>query len=130
MRPLLESIEAEVTATEDAAVPLAFVAAQALELPPHELRPARRRAMLVLAAGGDPHRGLDLDSPAVRRLAAELDAAQTRQELATALDQLVPSARGLPAVEQALTALRADLERAWRLVALALLAEEVAGLDE
>ena len=38
-----------------------------------ELNAARRRAMFVLAAGGDPHRDLGLDSIAAERLADELD---------------------------------------------------------
>ena len=36
-----------------------------------DLNAARRRAMFVLAAGGDPHRDLGLDSIAAERLADE-----------------------------------------------------------
>ena len=36
---------------------LAYLAGQEVELPDEELNGARRRAMLLVAAGGDPHRG-------------------------------------------------------------------------
>lgn len=89
-----------------------------------ELNAARRRAMFVLAAGGDPHRDLGLDSVAAERLAAELDTLERRARLAEALDAL--PADDLPAVLGALEALRADAELAWRSFALALLADEIA----
>ena len=54
---------------------------------PDELRAATRRAQLVLAAGGDPHRGLDLDGPAVERLAEELDSTERRAALEHGLAQ-------------------------------------------
>ncbi len=53
-----------------------------------ELNAARRRAMFVLAAGGDPHRDVDLDSIAAERLADELDTPERRAPLAAALDEL------------------------------------------
>jgi hypothetical protein len=89
-----------------------------------ELNAARRRAMFVLAAGGDPHRELGLDSVAAERLADELDTADRRSELADALDDL--PADGLPAVAAARESLRADPELAWRSFALCLLADELA----
>jgi hypothetical protein len=88
------------------------------------LNGARRRAMFVLAAGGDPHRNVDLDSIAAERLADELDTAERRAQLAAALDEL--PAEGLPAVTAALESLRADPELAWRSFALSLLADELA----
>ena len=91
-----------------------------------ELGAARRRAMLVLAAGGDPHRELAPDDVAVARLAQELDDAERRAALAAALDGLAADADGLPAVTDALDALRGDPELAWRVYALALLADELA----
>jgi hypothetical protein len=54
-----------------------------------ELNAARRRAMLVLAAGGDPHRDLGFDSVAAERLAGELDSAPTL-ERPTSFDQPQP----------------------------------------
>lgn len=88
-----------------------------------ELKAARRRAMLVLAAGGDPHRELSPGSVAAERLAAELDAPARRQELDAALAALDTS--GLPRVEAAVRSLRDDPEAAWRTLALALLADEI-----
>ena len=47
-----------------------------------ELKAAVRRAMLILAAGGDPHRELALGDVAVERLAEELDLPERRAVLA------------------------------------------------
>jgi hypothetical protein len=89
-----------------------------------ELNAARRRAMFVLAAGGDPHRDVDLDSVAAERLADELDTPERRRQLAAALGEL--PADDLPAVAAAADSLRADPELAWRSFALSLLADELA----
>ena len=89
-----------------------------------ELNAARRRAMFVLAAGGDPHRDVGPDSVAAERLADELDTPQRRKQLAEALDEL--PATDLPAVTAALESLRSDPELAWRSFALSLLADELA----
>ena len=96
-----------------------------LALPADELNGARRRAMFVLASGGDPHRELDLGSAAAERLAAELDSPERRRALATALAGL--DCEGLPTVSRALGELRAEPELAWRCLAIALLADELAG---
>ncbi len=85
---------------------------------------ARRRAMFVLAAGGDPHRDVGVDSVAAERLADELDTPARRAQLAAALEEL--PADDLPAVTAAVEALRADPELAWRSFALSLLADELA----
>jgi hypothetical protein len=89
-----------------------------------ELDGARRRAMFVLAAGGDPHRDLGPGSVAAERLADELDTPERRAQLATALDEL--PADGLPVVTAAAESLRSDPELAWRSFALSLLADELA----
>ena len=94
-----------------------------------ELKAARRRALLVLAAGGDPHRELALDDVAVDRLAAELDGPERRAALAAALDGLAAEAHGLPAATGTLAALRADPALAWQTYALAVLADELADED-
>jgi hypothetical protein len=91
-----------------------------------DLTAARRRAMFVLAAGGDPHRELDYDSVAAERLADELDTPERRHALAAALDGLVPEAEGLASVTAALGVLRSQPDLAWRSLALALLADELA----
>jgi hypothetical protein len=95
-----------------------------LPIPADELNAARRRALLVLAAGGDPHRDLEPGSPAVVRLADELDSAERRKALQTALSGL--EAGGLPVVTVALDRLRADSDLAWSTAALALIADELA----
>jgi hypothetical protein len=89
-----------------------------------ELNAARRRAMFVLAAGGDPHRDVGVDSVAAERLADELDTPERRAQLAAALDEL--PADDLPTVSAAAESLRADPELAWRSFALSLLADELA----
>ena len=89
-----------------------------------ELNGARRRAMFVLAAGGDPHRDVGPDSVAAERLADELDTPERRARLAAALDGL--PADDLPAIISARESLRADPELAWRSFALSLLADELA----
>ncbi len=89
-----------------------------------ELNGARRRAMFVLAAGGDPHRDLGFDSVAAERLADELDTPERRVRLAAALDGL--PTQDLVTVSAAAESLRADPELAWRSYALSLLADELA----
>jgi hypothetical protein len=121
VREQLEALEAS---DLDAGVALAWLVRDQVGLPVHELNAARRRAMLVLAAGGDPRRDLGPHSVAAERLAAELDAPERRAALAAALAGLETA--GLPRVERAVETLRADPETAWRTLALALLADELA----
>jgi hypothetical protein len=80
--------------------------------------------MFVLAAGGDPHRDVGVDSVAAERLADELDTPGRRTQLATALDEL--PAHDLPSIAAAVESLRADPDLAWRSFALSLLADELA----
>jgi hypothetical protein len=89
-----------------------------------ELNASRRRAMFVLAAGGDPHRELDLNSVAADRLAVELDSPERRKALQKALSGL--DATDLAAVSEGLSVLLEDPELAWRCLGLALLADELA----
>jgi hypothetical protein len=107
-------------------VVVSWLVREHVEISEPELNAARRRAMFVLAAGGDPQRDLALDSVAAERLAAELDTRERRGQLADALTQLVAHATGLPAVLSALEALRQEPDLAWRSFALALLADELA----
>jgi len=67
---------------------LAFVAGRDLLIDVAELQPALRRSMLLLAAGGDPHRELTLDGRAVTALAAELDRPERRVEISRGLEEL------------------------------------------
>jgi hypothetical protein len=105
---------------------LAYLAGQRVDLDGAELNEARRRAMLLLAAGGDPRRELQVDDRAVKALAADLWREQRGRELAAGLDELALGARDLPRVRDAVLYLVRDIDLAWRLFALALIAEEVA----
>jgi len=105
---------------------VAYLAGQAVELDEDELNGARRRALLLVAAGGDPHRELDVDDRAVKALATDLYTGERRGELARALDAIVLRVRDLPAAREAAIFLAGDVDLAWRLFALALLAEELA----
>jgi hypothetical protein len=105
-------------------VMLCWLVQEDVAIPEAELNAARRRAIFVLAAGGDPHRELDLGAVPVERLAEELETPERRAALGAALEALPVS--DLPAVAGAVEALRADPELAWRSFALALLADEIA----
>jgi hypothetical protein len=97
----------------DELVPLAWLAGRTLELDDDELRGPLRRALLLLAAGGDPTRedGLALDGRAVTALAEELYTPARVERVTTALCEL-----------------GADVapELAWSAFACSLLAEELA----
>lgn len=105
---------------------VAYLAGQAVELDEDELNGARRRALLLVAAGGDPHRELDVDDRSVKALATDLYTEERRDELARALDAIVLRVRELPTAREAAIFLAGDVDLAWRLFALALLAEELA----
>lgn len=124
LRALLEGLEAGGGEHE---VQLAYLAARELGLDEAEVRGARRRALLVLASGGDPRRELDPGGRAVSVVAEELDSHAHREALRAALERLRERAEGLPAVSGALDRLLADDEFAWRWAACAVLAEELAG---
>ena len=104
---------------------LAYLAGQAIQLDDEELNGARRRALLLVAAGGDPHRELGVDDRAVKALAADLRDDDRLEELRGGIDALVLRVRDLPRAREGALFLAADLELAWRLFALALLAEEL-----
>ena len=106
---------------------LAYIAGQAVEIPEDDLNGARRRALLLVAAGGDPHRDLDVDDRAVKALAADLYTDERRAQLGHAVDELVLRVRRLQAAREAALFLAGDVDLAWRLFSLALLAEEVGG---
>ena len=108
---------------------LAYAAGRDVDFDEDELNAACRQAVLLLAAGGDPTRGLDVDGRAVTALAESLDAAERRERLLRGIDELAGLSPSLPHVRDALFALAARPELAWRAFACALLAEEL-GAEE
>jgi hypothetical protein len=108
-----------------ALVTVASVAGRGVPLDEDEARAVGRRALLVLASGGDPQRGLDLRGPAVERAADELDAPERRSALSVGLVRLRDDAIGLPHVTEAVKALIDAPETAWRAYAASVLAEQL-----
>ena len=124
-RARLEELEgSELESSSELQVVLCWLVQGDIPIDEADLNAARRRAMFVLAAGGDPHRDVGTDSIAAERLADELDTPGRRAKLAAALEAL--PADGLPSVTAAVESLRADPELAWRSFALSLLADELA----
>jgi hypothetical protein len=119
-------VEARLEDGEPGEALLAFVAGRRVAIPEAELGSARRRAMLVLAAGGDPHRELDLDSPAVEVLARDVSTVERREALAEGLRSLREQVVGLQLVTALVARLVSDADLAWRAFALSLLADELA----
>jgi hypothetical protein len=111
---------------DDALAVLAWLAGRELEIPDEELTGALRRGVLLLAAGGDPHRVLVLDGRAVVAVADDLDTPERREALDRGLAGLQAEAEGLPTVEAALEQLRRDQPLAWRSYAAGLLGEDLA----
>jgi hypothetical protein len=130
-RLLLEELEPALREWGDgqACAMLALVAREDVSLPQDELRAALRRALLVLAAGGDPHRELELDGRGVTGFADDVDSPTRRAELVASLRELRTAAEGLPRASFLLDALLEDGELAWRSLAVALLAEELGDHD-
>lgn len=106
---------------------LAWLAGAEIAIGEDELRGACRRAVLLLAAGGDPHRALELGGRTVTALAADLDRPGRRAELGRSLARLRAEGESLALVGRALDGLLADEELAWRAYAAGLLAEELTG---
>lgn len=104
---------------------LAYLAGNGISIDDSELNSARRRAMLLVAAGGDPHRELGVDDRAVRALAADLYSDERRAQLAREIDVLAHRVHDLARARDAVLFLASDGDLAWRLYALGLLAEEV-----
>jgi hypothetical protein len=125
MRAALELVEARLETGQPAEPLLALVVGVQVEIPGDELRAACRRAMLVLAAGGDPHREPELDSPAVRVLAGDLDTPERRRGLQQGLHDIRDSVDGLPLTAALASRFEDAPDLAWRSYALALLADEL-----
>ncbi len=126
----LEQSLADDPGTENLAVALVVLAAVAGErvaLDEDETHAASRRALLLLAAGGDPERGLDLNGRAVAALADDLRTVDRQLALEDGVQALRAQATGLPHVSEAVHALIDAPDVAWRAYACSLLAEELAG---
>ena len=74
---------------------LCFFAGRAVTIDGDELNAALRRAELLLAAGGDPHRPLDPFGRAATALADDLDAPERRAQLREGLESLREVVAGL-----------------------------------
>lgn len=109
---------------------LAFLAGQRVALDPDERNAALRRAELLLAAGGDPHRPLEPFGRAATAVAADLDRPEARAALDAGLRDLERETAGLRGAGEALRLLQADSDLAWQCYAAALLADELGGGDE
>ena len=129
LRDLERSLAVDQSGNElaTALVVLASVAGQEVQIDEDEEHGASRRALLLLTAGGDPDRGLDLNGRAVTALADEVRTVDRQLALERGLDELKAEAKGLAHVSEALTALRATPDVAWRAYACSLLAEELGG---
>jgi hypothetical protein len=128
-RAFLETIEYRLAEDEqvEVEVSLTLLGGQGVELDEDELRAARRRAVQLLAAGGDPHRDLDPEGRAVTALATDLETPARKRALAVGLASLQETVEGLPQVAARLERLLDDEERAWRWYACTLLGEELVG---
>ena len=125
-REVLIQLEGSLDSDDDVAAALALVAAEELELDEATLNAAKRRALFVLAAGGDPSRALDTDSRAVSGLAAELGELIPPGRLSSSLRALLIATDGLPRVDRVLRDLLASEPASHRALAVALLAGELA----
>lgn len=104
-------------------VSLVLLGGRGVDIDEDELKGARRRAVELLAAGGDPHRDLDPDGRAVTALAADLDTHARRAALETGLEALRPVVDGLTHVGARLERLIEDDAFAWRWFSCTLLGE-------
>jgi hypothetical protein len=121
VREVLELLEAG--PSNSLLLGLAWLAGQEVDLDPDEVKATVRRAELLLAAGGDPRRELELDGRAVTSVAEDLDEPEARDQLEDSLARLAAASEGLPGVSEGLARLRAQPDLAWQSYACALLAE-------
>jgi hypothetical protein len=120
-RSLAEGEGTEALAT--GVVVLATVAGKDVHLDEDEAHGAARRALLLLSAGGDPERGLDLHGRAVSAMADDLRTVDRQLALEGGLRELRLQAEGLPHVSEALHGLTEAPDVAWRAYAAGVLAQ-------
>ena len=104
-------------------VSLVLLAGRGVDIDETELKGARRRAVELLAAGGDPRRDLDPEGRAVTALAEDLDTPARRAALESGLASLWPTVDDLAHVSARLERLTDDDALAWRWFACTLLGE-------
>jgi hypothetical protein len=128
----LRQLEEAVAEGDDpgADVALVYLAREDVLIDEDELHGALRRSVLLRATGGDPRRELDIEERAVVALADDLDEPARRAELTAALGEVAELVAGLPQLAARTAALQGDPERAWRLLALALIADHLDADDE
>lgn len=112
-----------------AVVVLAAAAGQQVHVDENELHGAARRALLLLTAGGDPERGLDLNGRAITAIADDLRTVDRQLVLEQGVAELRLQAQGLPHVSEAIKALADAPDVAWRAYAASLLAEELGSAE-
>ncbi len=105
---------------------LCYFAGRRVEIDEAELNGAVRRAELLLAAGGDPHRPLDPFGRAATALADDLDRPERREALTEGLEALRDEVAGLRGARESLRLLLSDGDLAWNVYATSLLAEALA----
>ena len=105
---------------------LCFFAGREVAVDDAELNAAVRRAELLLAAGGDPHRALDPFGRATTSLADDLDSPERRAALRRGLEGLRDEVAGLRGAREALALLLSDPDLSWQVYATSLLAEALA----
>ena len=105
---------------------LCFFAGQGIAVDEDELNAAVRRAELLLAAGGDPHRPLDPFGRAATALADDLDTDARRAQLRAGLEALRDEVAGLRGARESRSLVLSDSDRAWRSNATSLRAEALA----
>jgi hypothetical protein len=119
----------EKAGAEERWVMLCFLAGRDVALDEAEANGALRRAALLLAASGDPHRELELYGRAVTAVARDIDTPERRRQLADGLAALEDETSGVPGAAEGLRLLRGDPDLAWQAFAAALLAEELGSDD-
>jgi hypothetical protein len=124
-RAFLEQLEERLAEGDqvEVEVSLVLLAGRGVDIGEDELEAARRRAVQLLAAGGDPRRELDPEGRGVTALAEDLDAPERRAALQTGLVSLRPTVEGLPHASARLERLVEDDAFAWRWFSCTLLAE-------
>lgn len=103
----------------EAVIAIALAGGQEIEIDEDELNGAVKRSLFVLAAGGDPSRGVDLQGRAVETIAEDLDSPFRRKILMGGLQDLRARAGQRAGVGAVVSELESDDELAWRAFAAA-----------